>query len=258
MAKTKSVPNPNDESRASESQDSVVAATTRVISFRSSMLFASVLLVVVLVWLGRDANWLSYPLKSYQLQTQTTHVNQQEINTVLQDYLGQSFWEIRLPEVQARLQQIDWVWQADVSRKWPSELTIALTEQTPIARWGEDGLINQQAEVFYPHKLGKYEQLVRIDAPLKMRQEALQQLIALQQELSNTQMIVTSLSYQADHSWRVSTLQEIDIYLPYDNWAQRLALFFKVFNQFDPDVLTKASGFDLRYSNGFTIAHSPE
>ena len=62
---------------------------------------------------------------------------------------------------------LDMPWVADVSirRVWPDKLNMVVTEEVPLARWGEDALINIGGGVFRPPSLDGHLGLVRLDGP---------------------------------------------------------------------------------------------
>lgn len=50
--------------------------------------------------------------------------------------------------IQEQLENLPWVHEASVRRRWPNALELHIVEQLPIARWGDDGFLNHEGVVF--------------------------------------------------------------------------------------------------------------
>src|SRR5690606_5535368 len=62
-----------------------------------------------------------------------------------------NFFSVSADEVRAGLEELPWVRRASVRRVWPDCLEVALEEHVPLARWGEDELVNTYGERFAGH-----------------------------------------------------------------------------------------------------------
>lgn len=215
---------------------------------------AGLFVLLIVLWFGRQLPFFSYPLKSYEILSPVEKVQSQQVERVMQRFVGQSFWSLSLKEVQSQLVAIEWVMRADVSRVWPNRLQIELIEQAPVARWGDNGLINHLGDVFYPHELGDYVRLIRIDAPLEVRHQALEETLQMRKSLLMIDKMLVSARFDKDKSWQVVTADGLVVYLPQD-WQSILQRFVKAYAQLKPQDISKAVHFDLRYSNGFSVSY---
>lgn len=59
------------------------------------------------------------------------------------DFQQVPYWFIDMEDVQQAVETLDWVRSAHVRRRWPSELTVALDLEMPVARWGSGFLLCQ-------------------------------------------------------------------------------------------------------------------
>lgn len=202
----------------------------------------------------REASFLSYPLDNYQILTPLQQVTPDEVQAILQPYLGQSFWDLPLMEIQSKLIRLDWVVNAKVSRSWPNLLSVVLTEQKPIARWGENGLINQAGEVFYPKSLEGFYDLVRLEGDLQYTRQVVRRYVKIQQALKAQKLVVERLRYGNDQVWEVGLFDGPKIILSDGSWKEELERFLLAYPKLEASLRNSATRYDLRYSNGFAIS----
>ena len=221
------------------------------------VLFLLIALAIVLGggWLLTQKNSPLYqPITSFELVSSINQVSEKEINEAVKPYLGGSFWDVPLNKIQAELTRLDWVHSSQVKRKWPDLLYISINEQIPVARWGEAGLVNRSGQVFFPKSMDGFTDLVMLDGTLADSEKVLRNLIALQNQFSNLDMVIRSLSLSADQIWHIQFLDGPGIVLDSLNYEHKLQRFIKAYPKLDMEMRKSARIYDLRYSNGFIIA----
>ncbi|MBN2646165.1 MAG: cell division protein FtsQ/DivIB [Thiotrichales bacterium] len=220
-------------------------------------LLISTLAVVFIAWLWLPQkvgeNWFAKSIDHYQLQAVLNEVEKEDVDRVLQPYLGRSFWDLPIEEVQVRLTQLDWVAQAEVTRVWPDKLAVHLLEQKPVARWGLGGLINQQGQVFFPYNLDAYRDLIVLDGDLQDSKAVLQRWVELSPLFAEQQIPLKGLASLPGKVWQISLLNGQEIRVEDADWQGQLQRFFQVYPQIPEALRNSAQSFDLRYSNGFVI-----
>ena len=117
--------------------------------------------------------------------------------------VGQSFWSFTKKDIKASLNELDWVKEVKVERKWPNKLSISITE------WRKVAYISEQ-QVFYPllENGFVYEQsdeLQLVDAPIfvnfkdeKTRKKILRQLADLKPEVLALISQISAIPTEAD------------------------------------------------------------
>lgn len=214
------------------------------------------LLVSSIWWMTREGGLLSKPIKHYQVDTQMEYVQPAELDAVMANYLGDSFWQVNLVLLQAEIVRLDWVNHVEVKRSWPDKLVLHIREQKPVARWGENGLVNHQGHVFYPANHELFDNLVVLDGDLAQSATVLLKLIAFQELLSKINMTVAALTQQPDETWQIDCLDASRIVLDGQESEKRLDRFVRAYQKL-PKVLRKsAQVYDLRYSNGFIVGNA--
>lgn len=192
-------------------------------------------------------------LQSIEIKSDLQRVETDLVEKALETYLGRSFWRVDLERVHADLVKLDWVYKASVKRRWPSKLIVHITEQNPVVRWGEDALLNQEGDVFYPYDISPFIQLVVLDGEAVQSKALLKQLMVFQPEFTKLGWTIDELTVQADGVWRIHFLEGVTVLLGQEDWQGRLNRFIQAYPKTQKELRKFAQVFDLRYSNGFVI-----
>lgn len=224
-------------------------------SIQLLVLILAIALLVLIAWSSTQKNSPLYqPIQAYDLITPVNQVTPTEIYKTVKPYLGKSFWDIPLNRIQADLTSLDWVDSVEVKRKWPNLLYLSITEQVPVARWGETGLINRSGNVFFPLSISGFENLVRLDGSLSESKEVLRKLIDIQHQFDSLKLVVSQLKLSDDNVWYVKILDGPTIVVDKLAYQQKLQRFVQAFPKLQPEMRKSARVYDLRYSNGFIVA----
>lgn len=105
------------------------------------------------------------PIRHVSVEGDFVYLAEQDIQNTMMPHVGQGFFHVDLAAVQAELESIPWVYEAQVWRRWPDRLNILITEQVPTVRWGDDALLNPLAQVFAPEMLDEFDALPVLIGP---------------------------------------------------------------------------------------------
>lgn len=93
-----------------------------------------------------------FPLREVVVTTPVQQVTTLQIEQAARVSLIGNFFTVDLDGVRAAFEKLPWVRSAEVRRRWPDSVELALEEHVPIARWrqpdGESRLVNSEGEVF--------------------------------------------------------------------------------------------------------------
>ena len=76
------------------------------------------------------------------------HIDIKAIQSRLAPRVAAGFLATDLTDLRDELESLPWVYRVNTRRRWPAEIEVTLTEQRPLARWGEGGYLNHEGEVF--------------------------------------------------------------------------------------------------------------
>src|SRR5690606_1999290 len=116
-----------------------------------------------------------------------------------------SFFSVDLEAMRLELEAMPWIARAEVRRVWPDQVTIRLVEQLPIARWGEEALLNNQGRAFAPTEVGNYQHLPQLFGPQRAQEKVMRQYQMLNQMLRPLGFSIARLELRERGSWFLST-----------------------------------------------------
>ncbi len=215
-----------------------------------SFSFILALLLAVAYW------FVYYPdkeLEGYKVKTKLNHLNPEELQTILNKYIGDSFWRLDIEQIHKSIEKLEWVDQAQVTRKWPNFLVVEIVEQTPVAKWGNSGLLNAQADIFYPYDTSNFEQYVALNADDKNAKAMLEKLSFFQTQFNRLNWHIVSIDKRVDKGWLISFTSGTKIILGKQGWQDQIERFILSFSKVKKPIRKQAQTYDLRYSNGFVV-----
>ena len=114
---------------------------------------ASVLALVaagLLLWgaLSWSARHPTFAFREVVVRGPLERVSAMQLEAVVRDELGGTFFTMNLEGARASLARIPWVRNVALRRQWPQRLEVTIEEHVPFARWNQSGLVNAQGEVF--------------------------------------------------------------------------------------------------------------
>jgi len=212
------------------------------------------IIVSLLAWfLLRQEMASERPIQQVTVTTELKQLSQQEIDQVLNAYVGSSFWEVKLNQIQSDLTRLDWVSKALVKRSWPDQLIIAIEEQIPVARWSDNGLINHKGDVFFPSSVAEFDNFVRLEGELVNASKILAKLAEFQAILDQLQWPISQLTGLPEGGWQLQIMDGPILLLAQEQDLEQLTRFVRAYEHLKDGLRNSAQVYDLRYSNGFSI-----
>lgn len=193
------------------------------------------------------------PIQTVTLTSELQQLSLLEVDQVLQSYVGSSFWRVKLSKIQSDLTRLDWVSHAVVKRSWPDQLIITIEEQVPVARWGDDGLVNNKGEIFFPRSVSGFENFVRLEGRLESARHVLAKLAEFQKVLGGLDWSIAQLTEAVDGGWKIDVLDGPSLLIAKEEDEVRLIRFVRSYQQLKEELRNSAQVYDLRYSNGFSV-----
>jgi cell division protein FtsQ len=197
---------------------------------------------------------LDRPISKVTIHGQLSPANQEVIQQLVGRYSGASFFASDMSALRSELEQLPWISQVEVRRVWPDQIKVSLEEQLPVARWGEDALLNNSGKAFTPRELGNYQRLPLLQGPQRAQEQVMQQYQMLSQILRPLGFSITRLELRERGSWFVSTAQGIELLLGRDHLVEKVQRFVAIYNKALKDKADNIASVDLRYPNGLAVA----
>lgn len=102
------------------------------------------------------------PVERISINGDVTEIALVEIEQRVVPFSAKGFIGIDLEALELELEAMPWVYRASVRRVWPDEIAIQLTQQKPIARWGDYSLLNHEAQGFAVSDATRFSDLPKL------------------------------------------------------------------------------------------------
>jgi len=196
---------------------------------------------------------LDRPISALEISGPFQRVTPLQIEEAISEEIESGFIGADLGRIRADIVALPWIDQARVARRWPSTLSVAVTEQVPAAIWGERGLLNTRGELFIADARHVPPELPRLSGPDGSSGEVAARYLAVRKQLIPLGLDVRSVRLDARGSWQMVLGNGIEVRLGRRDVAARTDLFLDVV----ADIITGRAAdidyVDMRYGNGFTI-----
>ncbi len=194
------------------------------------------------------------PISKISVEGDLSYISQQAVQQRIAPFVTASFFSVDLQGMRGELEQMPWIATANVRRVWPDQVLVHLEEQLPIARWGDEALLNNQGQAFAPRELAHYEHLPQLYGPKRAQQQVMQQYQVLSQMLRPLGFSVARLELRERGSWFLSTGQGIELLLGRDHLVEKMRRFIAIYDKVLKAQQTNIARIDLRYANGLAVA----
>lgn len=169
------------------------------------------------------------------------------------------FFSLDLEQTRADFEAQPWVKSVTVARIWPDRLVIRLDEHVPAAAWNDLAVMSTRGHVF---PAVPWKDLPKVYAPEGMEYEVAAQMGQFARLLAPYHWRVQRIAIDALGSWSIGLDQGAGhgatLILGREQTAERLARFLRYLPQITQAGQPAGKAFmqvDLRYPNGFAVAH---
>ena len=200
-----------------------------------------------------SASMLDRPIRSIEISGPFQRVSALKIEEAISNEINAGFLGADLDRIQARVAALQWIDRATVARRWPSRISITVTEQVPAAVWGDSGLLNTRGELFVSESRRPPPELPRLSGPDGQSAEVAAHYLDVRDQLIPRGLDLRRVHLDARGSWQMSLANGIEIRLGRRSVAERTRLFLDVAADIIASRSQEIAYVDMRYGNGFTI-----
>jgi cell division protein FtsQ len=213
---------------------------------------ASVFFVVIasVAWLHQED---TLPIKHVVVAGELNHTTKNELVNAVSPFVKGSFLNVDVASIRLAGEQLPWVKQVQVRRVWPDRLRLIVEEHKAIAYWGDDGLINQNGDVFMPQKNTFPKGLVSLQGYKGSSQLMSQHLLAIHNKTESLGLKVKKITMDERRAWKVLFKNDLQLLLGRADSEQRLQRFVNTFTDGLADYLEQIEVVDMRYTNGLAV-----
>ncbi|WOG26171.1 cell division protein FtsQ/DivIB [Endozoicomonas sp. 8E] len=211
-------------------------------------------LAVALLWIWPVLMmWVNQPIARVEVRSTFNYLEPGDVEKQLAPWLVNRFFYLDLEEMRRAVLDMPWVRKASLRREWPDTLIVRLEERKPIARWQDDGLIDEDGEVFRPGSLEAFNKLPKLAGMEDRSEDVMQQYLAFSQVIRPLGVAVRELRLSTTDSWWLK-VDHVDVNLGRDRRMERLQRFIRLYHARLDDRWQDVKRVDLRYLNGASVA----
>ena len=178
------------------------------------------------------------------------HIDVLKLERLIRESQPGSFFSLDVNDVFELIEAQPWVYRASVRKQWPNTLKIYLVEQTAVAQWNEDLLLNPYGESFGASADGL--SLPKLFGPGGSERTALEGFNAMQTLLSSMELPIVELSLSERFAWQIQLENGVELNLGRQEFIDRLQRFIDVYPLLvkQPNAIEYV---DLRYDTGLAV-----
>lgn len=194
------------------------------------------------------------PVEHIAIKGQFNLVEKKDIQVLVSNALKGDFMNVDLLALKHAIEQNAWVHKADLNRAWPSSLEISITEQKPIARWNNEGFLNQYGDLIYADISGRLKGQPVLNGTPENSHVVAKMYLDLSIELAKYQLKINQLTLNSQYSWSLVLKNGVKLVFGENDVIIKLSKFLYVYEQHLRAYFNTVKKIDLRYDNGLAVA----
>lgn len=200
-------------------------------------------------------NWAaqsSWPVQWVHVEGSFRHVSAEEIRAQVAPLTDAGFFAVDTPGLRTAVESMPWIRRAEIRRRWPDTVVVAVTEQEPVARWHDGRLVNDAGELFENAGSGGYEALPELSGPAGLEQEVFGAWQSCADLLLHAGLKIRSMRLDARRAWHLVLDDGVQVALGRKSMTTRVRRLGRVYARLmQGDELP--TSIDLRYTNGLAV-----
>lgn len=197
---------------------------------------------------------LDQPVERVSISGRFQRVAPVDVEKAVRNAVGvQGMVAVDLAQIAVAVEQIPWVDRVSVARSWPRALTVQVVEQMPVARWGEQGLLNVRGEVFVHDSRHIPPELPELEGPEGQQAAMTQRYLEAAPRLVEAGMRLMRLKLDERGAWELALDNGVTVRLGREQVDERFERFMQAGARVVAARATEIAYVDLRYANGFAV-----
>jgi cell division protein FtsQ len=215
----------------------------------ANALFAVSMLLVAYGGVWSIVRLPTFELREVRVTGEARHVTREQVEAILKNELKGTFFTLNLPQLRRSFEKLPWVREVNLRRRWPARLEVSVAEHVPLARWGNNALVNTHGEVFQAAFDGT---LPMFDGPAGTAKE-----IAIQYEYFRRALaplgVPALVQLTPRRAWQVKLERGATLELGREDIEGRLSRYIQLHERTVGALKRHIDYVDLRYANGFAV-----
>lgn len=195
------------------------------------------------------------PVSYLNISGSMPYTRTSEIEIALKAINLSNFFHVNVNNVHEVIMQLPWVYSVAVRKQWPNELKIYVVDQTPVASWNGDFLINQAGKAFQADKSRLNELLPAFFGPEGSEELALSNYKNMNRLLQYHEFAIEELMLSERFAWELTLKNGISLNLGRENRIERIQRFMDIYPHIIENIKVEqqVNYVDLRYDTGVAV-----
>ena len=193
------------------------------------------------------------PLTNIMISGDFKYLQKNDLTNLLREELNGGFLTVNLTSLQRLIEAHPWVDQVSIWREWPTTLHLDVTEEIPIALWGDRGFLNYRGKKLQNPNQISLTKLPVLQSNSATSEQMMRQYQSFNQQLSGTGLGIVRLEYDDLGAWQLDTTADFKLLLGRNELPQKLRRFSLVWSAILSDHSGAIGSVDLRYPNGLAV-----
>lgn len=142
-----------------------------------------------------------------------------------------NFFQLNVDQIHRQVEALPWVKSVSVRKQWPNQLNIYVVDQTPVAMWNGDFLLNVDGQAFQADISRVRHGLPAFYGPEGSELTALENYHNLNQLLGFAELAIDELLLTERFSWQLTLNDGVVLNLGRENRVERIQRFIDVYPQ---------------------------
>ena len=213
------------------------------------------IVLVLAAGLGMTAcQKLDKPIDRVVVNGDFYHLKEKEVINLIDQKVKDGFLSLNLSGLNKYLESEPWIRNATIRRSWPSTIIVDITEEKPIARWGEKQVLNNVGDYLEITDKQSIKNLPTFTTEFGKSKEMIKSYQLMSEIFGPTGLKVQEIRRDVVGSWLITTSSGIQINLGRDQLVQKLRRFQVVWSAQLTSQVEKIKTIDMRYPNGISVA----
>lgn len=203
-----------------------------------------------LPWLGLA---FDKPIHRVLIHGDLRALDQKTIENAVTIYETDSFLDIDLAVLVNQLEAQPWIARARARRQWPDAVSIEIVEETPIAYWGAQWMVNAKGRIFEHQGLYQDRPLPRLWSESAIPADAMSYYQIFEHQLQSVGLRLRGISQNLQGDWQLTLDNGLSVILGRADPASSVRYFVSIYQQVVLPAKNAALVVDMRYRHGAAI-----
>ena len=180
-------------------------------------------------------------------------VDHEALKDIIRTHSTGGFLRVQMDQLEKELEKLTWVHQVSVQRYWPDTLSVNVLQHSPIARWGDTGLMNTYGDLFFPNDIKPYQALPMLYGEELRAKDLARTFEISMQQLKPLGLQLRGLFEDERQSKHLVLADGLVISIGDGDVTEKIARFITAYEQYLAENLNEVKKVDLRYTNGLAV-----